>query len=123
MTTKTIGDMGEHIALAHCISNGYEFVDRNYRSRYGEIDIIIKNSEYIVFAEVKTRHKNSYSTPAEAVDRRKQKRIITTAAIYLEKNPTDLQPRFDVIEIIYDKNIHINHIENAFCQTDDYAAF
>ena len=53
MTTKTIGDMGEHIALAHYISNGYEFVDRNYRSRYGEIDIIIKNSEYIVFAETR----------------------------------------------------------------------
>lgn len=115
--------MGENAALDYYISNGYAFVGRNYRSRYGEIDIIIKNSQYIVFAEIKTRNKNSPAKPSESVDRRKRKRILTTAAIYLEENPTDLQPRFDVIEIIYGSNIHINHIENAFFQSDDYAAF
>lgn len=115
--------MGENVALDYYISKGYAFVGRNYRSRYGEIDIIMKNSDYIVFAEVKTRNKNSLTKPSESVDSRKQKRILSTAAVYLAENPTDLQPRFDIIEIICGENIHINHIENAFCQSDGYAAF
>ena len=124
MTAKSTGDMGENIALDYYISNGYEFVCKNYHSRYGEIDIIMKNSDDIVFAEVKTRNKNSLTKPSEAVDSRKQKRILKTAAVYLDENPTDLQPRFDIIEVICGAAaIHINHIENAFCQTDDYAAF
>ena len=124
MTAKATGDMGENVALDYYISKGYAFVGRNYRSRYGEIDIIMKNSDYIVFAEVKTRNKNSLTKPSEAVDSRKQKRILKTAAVYLDENPTDLQPRFDIIEVICGTAaIHINHIENAFCQTDDYAAF
>ncbi len=124
MTAKSTGDMGENIALDYYISNGYEFVCKNYHSRYGEIDIIMKNSDDIVFAEVKTRNKNSLTKPSEAVDSRKQKRILKTAAVYLDENPTDLQPRFDIIEVICGTAaIHINHIENAFCQTDDYAAF
>ena len=123
MTAKTIGDKGENVALNYCLSKGYELVERNYRSRYGEIDIILKDDQYIIFAEVKTRKYDSIATPSEFVDSRKRKRILMTAAIYLDENPTDLQPRFDVIEIIYDTFIHINHIENAFCQTDDYSAF
>ena len=123
MTAKTIGDKGENVALNYCLSKGYELVERNYRSRYGEIDIILKDDQYIIFAEVKTRKYDSIATPSEFVDNRKRKRILMTAAIYLDENPTDLQPRFDVIEIIYDTFIHINHIENAFYQTDDYSVF
>ena len=123
MTAKTIGDKGENVALNYCLSKGYELVERNYRSRYGEIDIILKDDQYIIFAEVKTRKYDSIATPSEFVDNRKRKRILMTAAIYLDENPTDLQPRFDVIEIIYDTFIHINHIENAFYQIDDYSVF
>ncbi len=112
---KHIGDVGEERALEFLLQKGYEFVSSNYHSRYGEIDIIAKNGEYIVFAEVKTRKTGSLATPSEFVDFRKQKRIITTAKIYLSENPTELQPRFDVIEVTYMGNeFEIEHIENAF---------
>ncbi len=99
-----IGKKGEIAALKFYIQNGYEFAGKNYRSKYGEIDIILKNSEYIVFSEVKTRKSDVFAKP---------------------ENPTDLQPRFDVTEVIYDADGHffINNIENAFWQTDDYSAF
>ena len=120
-----IGMKGENAALKFYIQNGYEFAGKNYRSKYGEIDIILKNSEYIVFSEVKTRKSDVFAKPSEYVDRRKRKRIIKTACEYLIENPTDLQPRFDVTEVIYDADGHffINNIENAFWQTDDYSAF
>lgn len=120
-----IGMKGENAALKFYIQNGYEFVGKNYRSKYGEIDIILKNAEYIVFSEVKTRNAKALVKPSESVDIRKRKRIIKTACEYLAENPTDLQPRFDVTEVIYDADGHffINNIENAFWQTDDYSAF
>ena len=120
-----IGMKGENAALTFYIQNGYEFVGKNYRSKYGEIDIILKNAEYIVFSEVKTRNAKALVKPSESVDIRKRKRIIKTACEYLAENPTDLQPRFDVTEVIYDADGHffINNIENAFWQTDDYSAF
>jgi len=110
-----IGDMGEEKALGFLVENGYEFVDNNYHSRYGEIDIIVKNADYIVFVEVKTRKKGSLARPSEFVDTRKQKKILKTAKIYLSENPSELQPRFDVIEVTYKGNeFEIEHIENAF---------
>ena len=120
-----IGKKGEIAALKFYIQNGYEFAGKNYRSKYGEIDIILKNAEYIVFSEVKTRNAKALVKPSESVDIRKRKRIIKTACEYLAENPTDLQPRFDVTEVIYDADGHffINNIENAFWQTDDYSAF
>ena len=115
---KTIGDMGEN-AAAHMLSEkGFQIIKRNYHSRYGEIDIIAVNDKYIVFAEVKTRNTSSIARPSEWVDKRKQKKIISTALIYLQENITDLQPRFDVIEVEYEKTtlsvVNVNHIENAF---------
>ena len=120
-----IGIKGEIAALKFYVQNGYAFLEKNYRSKYGEIDIILKNSEYIVFSEVKTRKPDTFGKPSESVDIRKRKRIIKTASEYLSENPTDLQPRFDVTEVIYDAHGHffINNIENAFYQSDDYAAF
>lgn len=127
MERKAIGQSGENIAKNYLISNGYEIVDLNFHSRYGEIDIIAKTAKYIVFVEVKTRKPRSLVFPAEAVTKSKRTKIIKTAFVYIEKNKISLQPRFDIIEIVTQKdslssNI-INHIENAFCQEDEYAAF
>ena len=98
---------------------------KNYRSQYGEIDIIVYNDKYIVFAEVKTRNQRSLARPSEFIGHRKRKRILTTAVIYMSENPTNLQPRFDAVEVFYDDDgrLAVNHIENAFDQSEEYAAF
>lgn len=113
----TVGTLGETAAADFLIRNGYSVLDRNFRTRFGEIDVIARNSKYLVFAEVKTRKKSSLAVGREYVDYRKQARLIKTAQFWLASNQTELQPRFDVIEINYSGNfdtLEINHIENAF---------
>ena len=90
----------------------YTVVASGYHCRFGEIDLIVKNKAFLVFVEVKLRK-------SADVDRKKQDRIRTTAALYLSENPTDLQPRFDVIEIYAPdgtQTLHpeIHHLEDAF---------
>lgn len=129
--TKTaaqiIGKHGEDIASGYLTKKGLNVILRNFHTRYGEIDIIARDSQYIIFAEVKTRNEFAVSVPSEWVDKQKQKKLMMSAALYLQNNPTDLQPRFDVIEVVLAKGsqelVSINHIENAFIQEDSYAAF
>lgn len=129
--TKTaaqiIGKHGEDIAAGYLTKKGLNVIFRNFHTRYGEIDIIARDSQYIIFAEVKTRNEFAVSVPSEWVDKRKQKKLMMTAALYLQNNPTDLQPRFDVVEVVLAKGsqelVSINYIENAFIQEDSYAAF
>nr|WP_319488085.1 YraN family protein [uncultured Caproiciproducens sp.] len=112
------GKIGEDCAAQLLIKKGYRVVARNYRSRFGEIDIIAENKEYIVFAEVKTRDEHYTVSPLEAVTAGKQKKIVKTALFYLQSNRTVLQPRFDVIGIITATDqftiLSVEHIENAF---------
>ncbi len=127
MFAQKIGRFGEDEAEKYLRKSHFEIIERNFRTHCGEIDIIARNSQYIIFAEVKTRNQNAISHPSAWVDLKKQKRIVMTACEYLEKNPTELQPRFDVIELIYlkddSKQIRVNYIENAFNQEGNYASF
>lgn len=110
------GAYGEREAAKYLKKKGYKIVTSNFHCRFGEIDIIAEKDGYLSFAEVKTRGENSLYTPAEAVTFSKMQKIIKTANYYLTVNPSDLQPRFDVIEV-YTKNgkvKEINQIENAF---------
>ena len=110
-----VGVAGEQAAAKHYLDLGYEVVKRNYRSTYGEIDLILKNENYLVFAEVKTRKQGSLMTPAVAVTPQKQKKIIRTALTFLAEYGMPLQPRFDVVEVIWNEGLkEINLIENAF---------
>ena len=108
MANKTeLGTWGEAIAAEALRSRGFTVVERNYRSRYGEIDIIAENREYLVFAEVKLRKSAYFGAAREFVDLRKQ------------EHETSLQPRFDVIEIyapdgMQTKRPQIRQIEDAF---------
>lgn len=113
------GAWGESIAAEYLRRKRYKLVDVNYKCRYGEIDLIACNKKYIVFVEVKLRKSSDFARPAEYVDYYKQKRLRTTASLYLTGNSTTLQPRFDVIEIYAPEGIDtkkpvINHIEGAF---------
>lgn len=97
----------------------YTVVASGYHCRFGEIDLIVKNKAFLVFVEVKLRKSADFAHAMEYVDGRKQDRIRTTAALYLSENPTDLQPRFDVIEIYAPdgtQTLHpeIHHLEDAF---------
>ena len=113
------GAWGEALAADYLRKKRYEPVAAGYRSRYGEIDLIVKNKKFLVFAEVKLRKDDRFAQAREFVDRRKQDRIRITASMYLSQNPTDLQPRFDVIEIYAPEGVNtlrpkIYHLEDAF---------
>ena len=119
MNPVTRGKWGEEIALKNLEAKGFTILATGFRSRFGEIDIIAKSKEYLVFVEVKTRKNAHFAFAREYVSRDKQRKLIATAKYWLLKHPTVLQPRFDVIEI-YAKHgeqtiaPEINHIENAF---------
>jgi putative endonuclease len=113
------GAWGEELAAAYLRKKRYRILASGYRSRFGEIDLIVSDRKFLVFVEVKLRKSNQFAKALEYVDQRKQTRIRTTAEIYLSQNPTDLQPRFDVIEIYAPEGMEtarpeIYHLEDAF---------
>lgn len=122
---KKTGDKGETAACRYLKKHGYKIADKNFAAKGGEIDIIAVKDGTIVFAEVKTRGANSVCAPSEAVDKRKQERIIKTAREYMLKKRVELQPRFDVVEVsvLKDGGSRISHIENAFIAEGEYVFF
>lgn len=114
MNNKEKGDLGEIIALKYLIKSGAEILERNYRIKTGEIDIIAKVDNELVFIEVKSRSNTRYGYPAEAVNYKKINKISNVARYYMLMNHfNDVPIRFDVIEIYFNEN-KINHIINAF---------
>lgn len=113
------GAWGEALAAAYLRKKKYTLMAAGFRSRFGEIDLIVQNKKYLVFVEVKLRKNAEFAEAREYVGFAKQNRIRSTAAIYLSQNPTKLQPRFDVIEIYCPQgtetaNPEIIHLESAF---------
>ena len=93
------GAWGEALAAEYLRKKRYQIEAVNYRSRFGEIDLIVRNKKYLVFVEVKLRKSEKFAAAREYVDWHKQDRLRITASMYLAQNPTELQPRFDVVEI------------------------
>lgn len=124
---RAIGDLGEKVAAKFLKKNKYKIIETNYSNKYGEIDIICSNKDYLVFVEVKTRSKDSFTTGYEAVNKKKQYNIFKTAHTYMNEYPSDKQPRFDIIEVEYDKLTQKasvrEHYDNAFIQGGDYGVF
>ena len=122
MNKKEVGNYCEQICSNYLINLGYNIIETNYYSRYGEIDIIAKNNEYLIFVEAKARILNSVIKAYEAVNKKKMEKIIKTAYVFLSCNEYKLQPRFDICEIYFlknkiDNNIKIekiNYIKNSF---------
>ena len=119
-TNKVKGDFGEDYSCRYLKEKGYRIIEKNYKNQFGEIDIIAKDKENLVFVEVKTRGSDKFGSPAQAVNHSKKQHIINAARLYISKNMTDLNIRFDVIEV-YASFVSgefilesINHIENAF---------
>ena len=117
MNTRERGKWGEALALEYLNNKSYTTVAEGWRSRFGEIDLIVKNREYIVFVEVKLRKNSNFAYAREYVGKAKQGKIRATASLWLSSHRTKLQPRFDVIEIYAPDEAatpEILHIENAF---------
>ena len=100
MNRANLGHTGEAVAAKYYIRQGYLLLNHNYRTRMGELDLILYKADTIVFAEVKTRAGTMLDRPAAAVDARKQQRLILAAQQYLQCSPyRDAAIRFDVVEV------------------------
>ena len=118
MDRRGLGNFGEERAARYLRLHGYTILERNFRCRQGEIDIIARRLPYLVFVEVKLRKNADHGEAMEFVNAAKQQRIIQTAQLWLSRNETELQPRFDIIEVyapLGEKGpVRVVHRENAF---------
>lgn len=117
MKRAEIGKLGEDVCAWYLEKHGYSVIERNVRSRFGEIDLIAENDAFLCFVEVKTRTLHALVSPAEAVDLGKQKKLVLTAQSYLLTHDTNKQPRFDVFEVLLNacgRPQQVRLIENAF---------
>ena len=120
---QRIGARGERLAARYLRRTGYRILAKNKHCGRNELDLVVKNKQFIVFVEVKTRTVKSDTVnpdrPALAVDRDKRKRTVAAALSYLKEKKSPLCPRFDVIEVYLDgdapkKLLRLNHISDAF---------
>lgn len=114
-----MGAFGEDAACRYLKRKGYRLLERNYTCRMGEIDIIAQKGRFVIFAEVKLRKNADFGQAKEFVTEAKQRRVIVAAERWLVQNRTELQPRFDVIEVyapegLETKKPEIHHIEDAY---------
>ena len=119
MNRKDLGSWGEKLAASFLRRKGYRILERNYSCRFGEIDLIASKDGYVCFVEVKLRKNADFAQAREFVTYAKQRRILTSASLWLAAHESDLQPRFDVIEIYAPegestRRAQIQHLENAF---------
>lgn len=121
MSTKLRGKWGEACTADYLTRRGYKIVAAGYKSRFGEIDLIAENRKYLAFVEVKLRKNDQYGAAQGFVTAAKQQRIAATAMFWLQENPTEKQPRFDVAAIYAPPGAEtrqdmpdIDYIENAF---------
>jgi len=114
---RNIGSQGEDIAVSFLEAQGYSVLDRNYRQRFGEIDIVAIERGVLVFVEVKTRKNDRYGNPFEAVDIRKQQKLSRMAQDYISRNnKEDIAARFDVVAVRLTQNSppEVELVRNAF---------
>lgn len=120
-SSRQTGDRGEDLAVKYLAQKGYALVARNYRTRYGEIDLIVSSERALVFVEVKLRRGTGFGEPLEAVTPRKQAGIRRTAELYLAEKGEDFvarfqEVRFDVVGILVlgAGRSRVWHVEDAF---------
>ena len=110
-----LGKQGEEIATTYLLRQGYIILDKNWRAGRNEIDLVARDKDYLVIIEVKSRSKDVFGEPEEAVTREKQMALIRAANAYIYRNNINMETRFDIISIIHNKNeTRINHLKDAF---------
>ena len=118
MRRKSLGNLGENLALKYLRNKGYKFIERNFRGRFGEIDLILQDQDILVFVEVKTRLHPDFGNPEEAVTDYKLRSIVQTAHYFKLKNPQLPDSlRIDVVAIDLnqdrEKALRLWHIKNV----------
>ena len=113
MNTTLAGREGEAKAAEYLRKKRYQIIGTNYHCRFGELDLIARKRELVVFVEVKLRKNDRFGAAADAVTLRKQEKLRKTALSWMATTGCEAPARFDVIEI-YTETGQINHIENAF---------
>jgi len=115
---QLVGKLGETKAGEYLVRNGYQIIEKNFRTRYGEIDIIAKDGNDLVFVEVRSRSTKSFGAPEESITAKKQLKIKNLAQYYLQvHNLNRVNCRFDVVVINFNRNgklERLNHIRSAF---------
>jgi len=113
---QLLGKEGERIAERYLQNKGYKLVERNYRCSLGELDLVVLDRRVIVFVEVKTRTGRGFGSPLEAVEFRKQRKMIQAAQFFLaQKGLQQRDARFDVVGVSWPgREPVVEHIENAF---------
>ncbi len=112
MNKKQVGKENEELAQKFLENKGYHILDKNFSTRYGEIDIIAKKENILIFIEVRSKSYNHFGKPFETIDKNKIKKILKTAQTYISKENLDnFDIRFDVISI---ENGKLTHIKSAF---------
>ncbi len=111
-----LGKAGEALAQQYLLKKRYTILQTNYKVRNIELDIIAKTKKTIVFVEVKTRSSEAFGMPEEAVDARKQQRIVRAANTFMQQYPDDYEARFDIIAVVMKAGAkpEIRHTEDAF---------
>lgn len=116
---RRLGLWGEAVVAEELQRKGWTVVEKNFRSRMGELDIIAEDGRFLIFVEVKLRKNDHFGAACEAVTPSKQRKLRAAAQFYLMSHPTALQPRFDVAEVYAPQGAQtaqpdIYYIENAF---------
>ena len=117
------GELGERAAKKHLRRQGLKFLTSNFRSQRGEIDLVFRERDCLVFVEVKTRSSEEWARPAAAVNATRQRRLTRAGLDYLRllKNPP-VKVRFDIVEILLEKGAvrEIRHLPNTFAMAQPY---
>ncbi len=117
LTPKELGTHGERLAEEHLVGLGYRILDRNWRWRKGELDLVAERGQEIVFVEVKSRRSQTYGLPEESITRAKREKLIQAAYAYLgSANRQDVHWRIDVVAIDMDRDgevVRLEHIVSA----------
>ncbi len=118
--SRILGALGEEKIAKFLKSKGCIILKRNYRDRYGEVDIIAESKQNIIFVEVKTRNKNALVSGLDAIDEKKMRLIKNEALMFTKRLNTDLEPRIDVAELTYSETPdgkykwELKYIKSAF---------
>ena len=114
---QRLGQWGERLAVAHLRRKGYEILETNYRCAVGEVDVVARQGEYLVFVEVRTRRGQEFGTPEESITTRKRAKLVEVAETYLqEKDLNDIDWRIDVVAVQLTSRgrlLRVSHLPDA----------